>query len=645
VGTRTLVVGLDAATWTVIEHLEEHLKTLIALRQKGAYGALCSVPNLNSAPAWTTITTGVNPGKHGVYWFAQPIGNVYRHQYINASFRRARPIWDLLSQAGRRVCIVNVPLTYPADKVNGLFVSGWDAPSRKDKRYAYPPGLVDELQMIAGGDYPVTSGISSFIRAGKIEEGITRSHQVLATRCAVARHLLEKEDWDFFMIVFVELDAAQHWFWKYMQPDAFTVPEADRNRYGNVIQGYYEHLDCILGDLVTLAGNGAHVFVLSDHGAGPSNERNHLLPILLEHWGLLHRQRGGKRLVSRMIRTGIRFGYGQLDRRLSRDAKLTLSRRLPWLRRSLENEMNLGGISWARTKAYANGKRPEVTINLEGRQPEGCVPASQYRVFCQKVIERLLACQVADCGHPLFDAVYHRSEVYHGPYVGDSPDIIVQWHPGPVPSRIDIGGEIIEWDARLDEPNIQLSGDHVPEGILLMHGPDIVQGTVLHTAHLTDIVPTVLYLLDEPVPYGLDGRVLAEAIRTERFQARPPRCETTFTAPPRWYRHPSRLHRGRGPSHRRASARTGVSVGSRRLCVDRLSQNLQGLLGHISVWRWLVALMWIIALISCAAWKGISAYSRWAQSQHCISGSHEQASVIETILWPGESTQSLTPLP
>ncbi|HCO03540.1 MAG TPA: nucleotide pyrophosphatase, partial [Actinobacteria bacterium] len=96
-----LVVGWDGATWQVAERLarEGRLPTLQALRSGGAEGVLETVPNMNSAPAWSTIATGLNPGRHGIFYFNESVPGTYQRRVINAARRTGSSLWRLASEA------------------------------------------------------------------------------------------------------------------------------------------------------------------------------------------------------------------------------------------------------------------------------------------------------------------------------------------------------------------------------------------------------------------------------------------------------------------------------------------------------------------------------------------------------------------
>src|SRR5579883_3005842 len=110
--TPLLVIGLDGATldlvgpWVAAGVLP-HLGALMA---RGAWARLRSTLPPATFPAWTSLVTGTNPGRHGVLDFTE------------------RALWNYLAAAGRRVAVITVPATYPPEPIDGVMVSGWDSP-------------------------------------------------------------------------------------------------------------------------------------------------------------------------------------------------------------------------------------------------------------------------------------------------------------------------------------------------------------------------------------------------------------------------------------------------------------------------------------------------------------------------------------
>ena len=60
---------------------------------------------------------------------------------------------------------------------------------------------------------------------------------------------------------------------------------------------------------------------------------------------------------------------------------------------------------------------------------------------------------------------------------------------------------------RIFAPNSSRSGTHTTRGMVLMKGEGIKQGQIAGAA-VTDVAPTILYLMGIAVPPEMDGHVL-----------------------------------------------------------------------------------------------------------------------------------------
>ncbi|CAN5582419.1 hypothetical protein BH18ACT16_BH18ACT16_02430 [soil metagenome] len=234
---KVLIIGLDALTPRLVEKwvAEDRLPNIGRFLAEGAWGTMKSVPNRNSAPAWSTMVTGLNPGKHGIFWFTEDDPENYQYKFINGSYRRGKAFWQVLSEEGQRVGVMNVPVSFPAEEVNGVFVAGVDSPSADDPRFTHPPELRKEVIAAAGGEYYVYPALARYVVAGQPDEGLDRLHRSIDKRAAVAEHLMTRAPWDTFMAVFTESDVVKHFFWRHMEDPL----EGDSPRHQNAIRDTY----------------------------------------------------------------------------------------------------------------------------------------------------------------------------------------------------------------------------------------------------------------------------------------------------------------------------------------------------------------------------------------------------------------------
>jgi predicted AlkP superfamily phosphohydrolase/phosphomutase len=539
--SRVLVIGIDGATMDLIRPWADagKLPTFARLFQEGTSGLLRSVPNRNSASAWTSMMTGKNPGKHGIFFFTEYEEGSFDYSYVNASYRDSVTLWRLLSDAGLRVGVINVPMTYPAEEVNGFMISGMDAPGVHDPLFVYPHELYHEIRSRVG-EYTIETGLGSYMKAGKLAKGAQALLRTTGRRLAAARYLMTTRPWDFFMVVFRATDPAQHYFWKYMQPQWFQVNPRDVERYGRVIPEVYEEIDRAMAELLALAGEDTTVIVVSDHGASADTAKAKVLNRWLEAMGVLRYQEAAPRSPGQRMRKLLwdvaALGYRQMDKRFRRAFKKRLAHMFPRLRAKTEAHIAYSRIDWSATRAFSDGKRAEIWINLRGRQPHGIVePGEEYDRLCREITTQLYAARDAASGRPLVQRVYRRDEVYHGPYTERSTDLIIEWHKNAVTERVDFGdGRVLTLDRERAENPLErlICGAHDPLGILFMAGPMVRSGHTIEGATVMDFAPTVLYLLGQPIPDDMDGGPILEALKDDCVAGHPPRSTRAPKAEP-----------------------------------------------------------------------------------------------------------------
>ena len=126
---RLLLLGIDGGTWAVIDPLirRGEMPHLAALVAQGTRATLRSTLPPQSAPAWVSLVTGQNPGRHGIFDFWAR--DLSKYEDGSAPLNRStlfagHTVWDFIGGAGLRVGVVSVPVTYPAWPVNGFLISG-----------------------------------------------------------------------------------------------------------------------------------------------------------------------------------------------------------------------------------------------------------------------------------------------------------------------------------------------------------------------------------------------------------------------------------------------------------------------------------------------------------------------------------------
>jgi len=494
--TKLLMIGLDGATFRVLKPLcaEGKLPNLGHLLAKGSSGILESTYPPFTAPAWTSMATGKNPGKHGVYDFLNRTRtDSFETRVINSSYiRRASPFWDYLSSAGIWTGVVNYPFLYPPYKINGVMVSGLGSDPKDN--ISYPEEFKNRLAEICQSyrihipwqEPPYIQNPSLFIR--DIFELIEINRKTI-------QYLLQ-QDLEVITFVVSACDFAQHYMWRYIDPSHPYYQKEEAEEYGPAFTQIWEKIDAILGMVIESAPQ-ANIFIVSDHGFGP--HRSSFYPnSWLGKEGYLRKR-------------GILFGLSRLQHFSG-----NLVRRLfPALYNKLVKAAEAGAPVKLSTDAPIDFKKSLAFAPI-GTSVGGifinksAVPSGEGNAEALKseIIERLKkTCESLG----LSVQIHLRHELYSGQHVELAPDIAFEIDD----FECDVDSGLNDNFYQYPPTSASFSGTHKKEGIFIAYGPDIKKGCEINGAKIYDIAPTVLHTLCQSLPDDMDGRVLTEIFASE----------------------------------------------------------------------------------------------------------------------------------
>jgi predicted AlkP superfamily phosphohydrolase/phosphomutase len=341
---KLLVIGLDcAAPQLVFEQWREELPTLGGLMATGAYGRLQSTHPPITVPAWASMMSSRDPGELGIYGFRNRKDYSYDGYTIaNATAIRYPRAWDVLARAGHPVILLGVPQTYPPSPILGCVVADFLTPSTKNM-YTYPPELKAEVERVADGYVLDVEGFRTPDKGALLQ----RVYEKTEKHFRVARHLLTTKPWDFCMLVEMGTDRIHHGFWSYMDP---THPKYQAgNPFEHAIRDYYRYVDREVGEVLKLVPEDTVVLVVSDHGAKKMD--------------------GGVCFNEWLIQEGY------LALQTYPDAPTPIDK---------------ASIDWAHTRAWGDGGYyGRLFLNVQGREPQGIVPPSEYEGVRQELIDKI----------------------------------------------------------------------------------------------------------------------------------------------------------------------------------------------------------------------------------------------------------------
>ena len=527
---KVLIIGIDGATFDLIKPWAEEgkLPTFKRLLDEGVNGDLESVIPPITPPAWTSFMTGMNPGKHGLFNFIEQDPHDQSIRYTNASSRRAPTVWSWLGKMGLRVGVVNVPMTYPPEAVNGFCISGLDTPDESSK-FVYPDGLKQELEQAVGKIYLDPRHLGYMTTDDKRDSVLDDLVKIENRRTDMAEYLITRHPTDVMMLVYTATDTVQHFFWHYMDPTHPFYDPLGAEKYRDAILDIHRMIDANIARLLARVPEETVVIVMSDHGGGPVSKPVIRLNQCLEELGVLAYKRGWNGRGSRSLHRLTRRLDDSLRGMLSPNQKARLAGMFPALRARWESSASSAAlIDWEKTQAYCQeflSFPSEIWINLEGKSPHGLVkPGAEYEAVVESLTRRLYELKDGETGRRLIRKIYRKDEVYRGPYLDLAPDLILSWWDAEafqVQKSVPGSGlpSVGDGSAEPRASAASWSGTHRLHGVLIMKGGPLRRAAALSKAHITDVAPTLLHLMGVPVPPEMDGSVLLEAFEEEFTEA------------------------------------------------------------------------------------------------------------------------------
>jgi predicted AlkP superfamily phosphohydrolase/phosphomutase len=304
--------------------------------------------------------------------------------------------------------------------------------------------------------------------------------------------LLTKHEWDLFFMHAHSPDWAYHVILTDMDPN-INKNEESRKAAWDAHLRVYQAQDRMIEQILKACDKDTLIILVSDHGAVADGTSYDPYKILSDSG--LTVMLGGQPKVS-----GVQVWTGEGE---SANAEVS-NKRGAGLMEEFRVLAQVPDIS--KSKCVPQ-RELYVYINLKGRDPEGIVEPKDYEKVQQQIIDALLTYVDPKTGkRPIALALSKQDARVLGLYgdaIGDVVYAIYPWFSGQ-------HGNILptaEW------------GVGSLKGLLSFTGPGIQKGLRLErTSSLVDIVPTICYLMDLPVPPTVEGGVLYQIFKDPDFK-------------------------------------------------------------------------------------------------------------------------------
>lgn len=302
--------------------------------------------------------------------------------------------------------------------------------------------------------------------------------------------LLTKNEWDAFFMHYHAPDWAYHYFLNAMDPELTKDKKINDEAWAAHLR-MVQAIDGMLEQIARALPKDTLVILVSDHGEvpdGPSfDPYRALVPAglakLMGGDSLPKDYAAAKELIHEDMTSGA-FGAA-IEFMQSFGSKVDMK--------------NCKAVPLMTSYIY---------VNLKGRDPDGIVELNDYEKVQRQIIDALYSYVDPQSGaRPVALALSKQDARLIGLHGNDCGDVVYaiyanfgQGHGNILPTA--------DW------------GVGSIRNVLVMNGPNIQKGLRMdRTCRLTDIVPTICYLLRWPLPQHAEGSVLYQAFKKPNFIA------------------------------------------------------------------------------------------------------------------------------
>ncbi|MEM7758542.1 MAG: alkaline phosphatase family protein [Cyanobacteria bacterium P01_A01_bin.40] len=475
-----MVIGLDSAdSKLLIDWCDSgKLPVLKSLKEQGVWGKLASPPLMADDAAWASFSTSVSPAEHGRFFWKSFHSGSYDTPQFSAQDWKHEPFWNVLSQANKKVAIIDVPKCQLSKDLNGIQLANWLVHGRDDKTGSFPPSFAPDILSRYGNDQNDCPNSDEYLclmetlSTEKLRLLLQRLINSVERKLSVATEVLNQGNWDLFLTVFKESHCVGHQFWHLLDEGHPQYDQVLAHELGDAIEKIYQLIDRSVGKLLELSDPDTNVIIFSNLGMAANYTGESYLDEILN------------RLES-PVPPRFQPKYRKLIKVKNRIQKKITRRELHLNAHRKAFQLEHNEISGA------------IRINLKDREPAGRIsPGRELEKFCAKLSQDLIDLVDPNTGNPIVKQVIRTETLFTGNHQDCLPDLLVEWRRDALITSV--ASKKIGL-LRVNKPPYR-TGNHTVDGIYFARGPAIVPNQNPSSASLMDIGPTIAALLNTSLP-------------------------------------------------------------------------------------------------------------------------------------------------
>jgi predicted AlkP superfamily phosphohydrolase/phosphomutase len=526
--TKVLFLAMDAGDTFLIQQwaAEGILPNIKQLIDTGYVNNTLSLEGLYEGATWPSLYTGLNPARHGFHSLTQLKPGTYEfYRCLPGEFITNLKFWNHLSNARKKVAILDIPLSGISKGLNGIQMVEWGSHDGVYGFQTWPPALRKEVIELFG-EHPVQGPCDSQQRRtsedysvflNKLLEGIKRKTELTI-------HFLKKGGWDFFAQVYTECHCAGHQLWHLHDPQHPNYDPQTIQQTGDPIREIYIALDKAFGTIFQHVDDQTLLIFLASHRMSHNIGANFAIQKVLERLGVMQSQPLDSAVKQKSLTSYRDKLMRQIGSKLPIVIKHPLKKALITLSIMESPPIGWDPIILKKSKCFPMYNGNLVTglrVNLTGREPSGIIePGDEFDSFCDVLCKDLEKIVDYETGKPLIKRIIRTSELYDGEKLNHLPDLLIEWNELKLIGSAQVSDDdssllkIYSEKTGLVEGRYSYcrTGDHRPEGLLIARGKNLQTQYNNKTISLMDIVPTLMQIFGLDIS-DFDGTPISEIVK------------------------------------------------------------------------------------------------------------------------------------
>jgi len=413
---KVVIIGIDGMDRDLIKKYINDLPVFQKIAARSPEILSTSVFPPDSDTAWATIYTGLNPAKHGIVDFVDPLERkkITDEKLASKDLEsiKGKTFWDLAGNHDIKSCLLYPHLIFPIWQVNGLVIN---RDPHSQSVHIFPK----EFDI----DYELNKSqlVLRIPRSrSEFEKYLKYKRKTVNEEFDLAVHLMKKYEWDLFFLYSSSLDSIKHIFWNYCDEDDPTYP--GDTKFKNVVKDFYILLDSLIGNLLNKMSEDVPVLLFSDHGHSMRPVSLFNVNEILRKEGLLKSHEKG-RSVNNLKQNIKRTAVNIAQKSGLRPAAQTVLRIFPSIKDSFVRPSNIDfndtvahctDLSGLKSYSYGGIKINKKIVNDREELSE----------IKKKILTLLQNYKHPESGEIVVDWIKGREELYEGEYLDKYPEIL-----------------------------------------------------------------------------------------------------------------------------------------------------------------------------------------------------------------------------